>query len=42
MLASVPHNKPLELTPLRVEQERRDFESRLQLDRFPDLSVRRS
>jgi len=30
------------LTPLRVEQDRVDFESRLRLDGFPDLLVRRS
>jgi len=37
-----PPNKPLELTPLRVEQDRADFEGWNWLDRFPDLSVRRS
>jgi hypothetical protein len=37
-----PPNKPLELTPLRVEQARRDFEGRVQLNSFPVLSVRRS
>jgi hypothetical protein len=35
-------NKPLELTPLRVEQDRVDFEGRYRLNRFPALSVRRS
>jgi hypothetical protein len=35
-------NKPLELTPLRVERDRRDFEGWLRLDCFPGLSVRRS
>ncbi len=38
----LPPNKPLELTPLRVERDRRDFEGWLRLDRFPGLSVRRS
>jgi hypothetical protein len=32
-----PPNKPLELTPLRVEQDRVDFDSWFSLDRFPDL-----
>jgi hypothetical protein len=35
-------NKPLELTPLRVDQERTDFEDRFRLERFPVLSGRRS
>jgi hypothetical protein len=30
-------NKPLELTPLRVERDRPDFESWNQLDGFSDL-----
>jgi hypothetical protein len=40
-MANVPPNKPLELTPLRGEQDRCDFESWKRLDSFPDLSVRR-
>lgn len=32
-------NKPLELTPLRVERDRCDFESTFRLDRFLDLSM---
>jgi hypothetical protein len=35
-------NMPLELTPLRVEQDRTNFEGRSRLDGFPDLWVRRS
>jgi hypothetical protein len=35
-------NTPLELTPLRVEQDRPDFEGRFRLKRFPALSGRRS
>jgi hypothetical protein len=38
----MPLYEPLELTPLRVEQDRRDFECRPRLNRFPDLWVRRS
>jgi hypothetical protein len=30
-------NKPLELTPLRVEQDRSYFEGWFRLDRLPDL-----
>jgi hypothetical protein len=30
-------NKPLELTPLRIEQDRADFKSQKRLDGFPDL-----
>jgi hypothetical protein len=37
-----PPNTPLELTPLRVERDRGDFESWSRLDRFPDQAVRRS
>jgi hypothetical protein len=33
---------PLELTPLRVERDRCDFEGWNRLDSFPDLSGRRS
>ncbi len=36
-----PPNKPLYLMPLRVEQERADFEGWMLLARFPDLSRRR-
>jgi hypothetical protein len=32
----------MELTPLRVEQDRRDFVSRFQLNSIPVLSGRRS
>jgi hypothetical protein len=35
--ASAPPNKPLELTPLRVEQDRGHFESWFPPDRFLDL-----
>jgi hypothetical protein len=35
--ASAPPNKPLELTPLRVEQDRGDFEAWFPLTCFPDL-----
>src|SRR5262245_27467876 len=35
-------NTPLELTPLRVEQDRRDFEGWNHLNCFPALSGRRS
>jgi hypothetical protein len=35
-------NKPLELTPLRVERDRANLESQYRLDGFPDLWVRRS
>jgi len=35
-------NTPLELTSLRVKQDRRDIEGWNQLDRFPALSGRRS
>jgi len=36
-------NKPLELTPLRVEaQDQPDFENQIWLDCFPTLSGRRS
>jgi hypothetical protein len=38
----LPPNTPLELTALRVERDRVDFESWNQPDRFPDLSARRS
>jgi hypothetical protein len=38
----LPPNMPLDLTPLRVEQDRPDFDSWFRLDCFPDLSVRRS
>ncbi len=30
-------NKPLELTPLRVERDRADFEGRFPLEGFPNL-----
>jgi hypothetical protein len=36
-----PPNKPLDLTPLRVEQDRVDFDSQRWLDCFPALSGRR-
>jgi hypothetical protein len=36
-----PSNTPLELTPLRVEQDQRDFEGWNRLNRFLVLSVRR-
>ena len=39
---SVRPNKPLELTPLRVEQDRCDFEGWSRLDCFPDQEGRRS
>jgi hypothetical protein len=35
-------NTPLELTPLRVEQDQVDFDSRYRLDCFAGLSVRRN
>jgi hypothetical protein len=35
-LACAP-NKPLELTPLRVERDRSDFEGKFPLEGFPDL-----
>jgi hypothetical protein len=35
-------NTPLELMPLRVERDRADFGRWNRLNRFPDLSVRRS
>jgi len=38
----MPLYEPLELTPLRVEQDRGDFESWIRLDGFPALSMRRS
>jgi hypothetical protein len=38
----LPPNKPLELTPLRVRQDRPDFEGWIWLDGVPDLEVRRS
>jgi hypothetical protein len=37
-----PPNTPLELTPLRVEQDRVDFERQIWLDSFPMRAVRRS
>jgi hypothetical protein len=37
----MPPNNAFEPTPLRVEQDRTDFESRIRLERFPDLAVRR-
>jgi hypothetical protein len=33
----LPPNKPLELTPLRVERDRQDFDAWFSLDCFPDL-----
>jgi hypothetical protein len=38
----LPPNTPLELTPLRVEQDRVDVESQIWLDSFPILSAQRS
>jgi hypothetical protein len=38
---AAPPNTPLELTPLRVEQDRPDFEVWFRLECLPDLSVRR-
>lgn len=37
-----PPNTPLELTPLRVAQDRVDVERQIWLDSFPMLAVRRS
>jgi hypothetical protein len=34
-----PPNTPMQPTPLRGEQDRGDFGSRMRLERFPDLSV---
>jgi hypothetical protein len=39
--AGLPPNTPLELTPLRGERDRGDFEGWKQLDCIPDLSARR-
>jgi hypothetical protein len=38
---ATPPNTPLEPTPLRVEQDRRDFESWILPKRFPDSTGRR-
>jgi hypothetical protein len=38
----MPPNKALDLTPLRVEQDRGHFESGNRLDRLAGLRVRRS
>jgi hypothetical protein len=40
-MATLPSNKALQPTPLRVEQDRGDFVGQKQRKYCPDLSVRR-